>query len=186
LQIAFLRFCSGEKEEAIKSFHLAFEQDPSLNDDVQFFDEWLNSWKPEFYTLSHNHFGLWTIAHLPPTSSSLFCKRLVELQLAQQETRSFFVRRGVQRGLAQSTAGPLTTIFEDCPEEIQLPQAWKAQVLKEIYTALLFETFDTHDLPKARYYWAKAVQYRPAWLLNRGVWSIGLRAIMPLFATWSH
>jgi hypothetical protein len=183
--LAFHLFCDDKKEEAIARLHSAFRQDPSLYDDVAFFNAWLDQWKPGFYTLGHSHFGLWAIAHLPPASSSLFCKRLVELQLAQQETQSFFVRRGIQQGLAQSTPGPLTTIFEDCPDEIKLPQAWKAQVLKEIYAALLFQTFKAHDLPKARYYWAKAVQYEPAWLLNRGVWSIGLRAFMPPRATSS-
>lgn len=183
LQVAFHLFCDDELEEAVKRLHSAFQKDPSLCDDVAFFNAWLNDWKPGFYTPEHNHFGLWAIAHLPPTSSRTFRKRLVELQLAQQETRSFFVRRGTQQGLAQSTPGPLTTIFEDCPDRITLPQAWKAQVLKEIYAALLFETFNAHELPKARYYWAKAVQYKPAWLLNRGVWSIGLRALMAPRAT---
>jgi glycosyltransferase involved in cell wall biosynthesis len=176
LQIAFLLFCSGQDSEAIQCLQRAFEQDLSLANDSDYFNEWLNSWKGDFYSVSHCHFGFWAIAHLSPTCGSAFHKRLTELQLAEGENLAFFVKRGIQQGLTQPMPSRLNMIFEDCPKEISLPPAWRSRVLKEAYAALLFETAKTRDLSKVRYYWAKTIQYNPAWLLNRGVWSIGLRA----------
>ena len=176
LQIAFLVYCSGQEQEAAVNFQRAFEQDPSLESDPEFLNRWLKSWKPEYYTPLQPHFGFWAITHVPPGSA--LRPRLEELQLAEEQTKTFFVTRGIQRGREQAAPESLLAIFDDIPDEIRLPQDWRARVLKQVYAALLFDSAEKRDLRKVRYYWPKAVQHDPAWLLNRGVLSIGLRAFM--------
>lgn len=176
LQIAFLLFCSGREEEAIRNLHRAFEQDPTLSRDAEYFSEWLSAWKPDFYTVAHPQYGLWAIAHLPQDSSAAFRKRVTALLLASEDARSFFIKRGIETGLKQEKAGALDMIFDDCPQGIVLPRAWRAGIMREIYAALLFKTAESGNSSKTRYYWTKAVRHDPSWLLNRGVWSIAVRA----------
>jgi hypothetical protein len=59
-----------------------------------------------------------------------------------------------------------------------MPRPWKDDVLKEIYPALLFESYKLGQLYKTRYYWRKAIQLDRSWLANRGVLSIGVKAFL--------
>ncbi len=177
LQLAFHLFCGGDYEEAVTYLQHAFRIDPGLNKDVKFINSWLNQWKPEFYTIYHKHFGFWTIEHLPPAVSPTFRSHLAELQLENPETRAFFVRRGIQRGQSQTGPADLSDIFDDCPDKIPLSGTWKAKVLKEVYPALLFGSYEKGDFSKTQYYWRKTVQLDPSWLKNLGTWSIGLKTL---------
>ena len=176
LQFAFHLFPNDKVDEAAKRLHAAFHKDPSLYEDVAFINDWLNQWKPDFYTPEQTHLGLWVIAHLPPTAAPIFRSRLLELQLQNPETKAFFVQRGIQRGKSQSGPVDMARIFDDCPSELPIPRSWKVDVLKEIYPALLFESYKAGDLPNTRYYWRKTVQLDRSWLANRGVLSIGMKA----------
>jgi len=178
LQLAFHIFCEGKEEEAINYINQAFQKDPSLKGDVEFFNFWLNQWKPDFYTIHHQHFGFWVIAHLPPTISPAFRSQLVEMQLGDPKTKDFFVRRGIQRNMAQSEQVDMMDIFEDCPDVISLPASWKKGILGEIYPTLLFASYKTGDLRKTQYYWKKTIELDPYWLRNRGIWSIGLKSLL--------
>ncbi len=178
LQLAFHLFCNDKINEATTRLHSAFRKDPSLHEDVAFIDNWLNQWKPDFYTPEHIHFGLWVIAHLPPMTAPIFRNRLLELQLQNPETRAFFVRRGIERGKSQSGPVNIPRIFDDCPDGLTIPRSWKVDVLKEIYPALLFESYKAGDLDKTRYYWRQTIQLDRTWLINRGVLSIGVKAFL--------
>lgn len=178
LQLAFHLFSNDEIDEARRHLHSAFHKDPSLCDNVAFIDDWLNQWKPDFYTPEHSHFGFWVIAHLPPTTAPIFRKRLLELQLKNPETKAFFIRRGIRRGQSRSEPVDMVQIFDDCPDELLIPHSWKIDVLKEVYPALLFESYKMGELPKARYYWRKTIHLDRNWLKNRGILSIGMRAFL--------
>lgn len=175
LQLAFHLFCADKQEEAITRLHSAFQHDPSLYDDVAFFNRWLNNWKPDFYTLEHNHFGFWVIAHLPSTAAPGFRSQLLELQLQNPETQNFFVRRGIQRGMSRSKRIDMSQLFDDCPDGF-FPYSWKVDVLKKVYPTLMFEHYKKRNLHKTRYYWWQTIQLDQTWLRNRGVWAIGLRS----------
>jgi glycosyltransferase involved in cell wall biosynthesis len=176
LQIASLLFCDGQQEAAAREFRSAFDLDPSLKGDPQFLDGWLNSWKPEYYSPAVPHFGFWAISQSPKESG--LGARLLGMQLAAEQTRSFFVSRGIQRGRDQASPESLTGIFDDCPAELCLPWEWKSEIFRQVYAALLFDSAEKRDVRKVRYYWPKAVKHDPSWLLNRGVLSIGLRAFV--------
>ena len=178
LQFAFHYFYAGKIEEAIINLSRAFEEDPSLIDETSYFNDWLNSWKPDFYNTSHGHFGFWVIAHLSPMVPATFRSELAKLQLSNPETKSFFIRRGIQRGQSQIEPVDLTNMFDDCPGEIPISRSWKEGVLKEVYPALLFDSYKIGNLRKTQYYWRKTVQLDPFRLRNRGVWSIGLKALL--------
>jgi glycosyltransferase involved in cell wall biosynthesis len=178
LQLALLTFCEGNQEEAISYLHLAFKKDPSLNGDVAFLNTWMNQWKPDCYTIHNNHFGLWVISHLPMTAKSGLRNQLAEMQLRIPETRTFFIQHGIQRYRAQAESADPTNLFSDYPDTTLFPKSWKEQVLKEVCPALLFDSYKIGDLSKTRYYWRKTVQLDPSWLKNRGVWSIGLKALL--------
>jgi hypothetical protein len=178
LQLAFHTFCNGNEEDAIMYLHHAFQKDHSLDSDVTFFDSWLNQWKPEYFTIHHKHFGFWTIANLPSDVNQEFRNQLIQLQLENPETRTFFVRRGIHQGQTQTSRIDPSNIFGDCPAVIPLPRLWKEKVLKEIYPALLFESHKEGDSKKMQYYWRKTVQLDHTWLKNRGVWLIGIKALM--------
>ena len=177
LQLAFHLFCADKQEEAVARLHLAFQHDPSLYDDVAFFNRWLNNWKPDFYTPEHNHFGFWVITHLPPTATPGFRSQLLELQLQNPETQNFFVRRGIQRGMSRSGRIDMSQLFDDCPDGF-IPYSWKLNVLKKVYPTLMFEHYKKRDLHKTRYYWWQTIQLDQTWLRNRGVWAIGLRSFL--------
>jgi glycosyltransferase involved in cell wall biosynthesis len=178
LQLAFHVFCEGKDDLSIHYLHQAFQKDSSLNEDVGFFNSWLNQWKPEFYTIHHKHFGFWVIAHLPPCVTPVTQRELANLQLSHPDTTDFFVRRGIQCGQSHARPVDLANIFDDCPGEIPISRSWKEEVLKKVYPALLFNSYRMGDLPKTRYYLKKAIRLDPAWLTNRGVWSIGLKAFL--------
>jgi glycosyltransferase involved in cell wall biosynthesis len=178
LQLAFHTFCDGNEDDAVMYLHRAFQKHHDLDSDIAFFDSWLNQWKPDYFTIRHKHFGFWTIANLPPDVNQEFRNQLIQLQLENAETRAFFIRRGIHQGQTQTSRIDPSNIFSDCPDVIPLPRLWKAQVLKEIYPALLFESHKAGDSKKMQYYWRKTVQLDPSWLKNRGVWLIGIKALM--------
>jgi glycosyltransferase involved in cell wall biosynthesis len=178
LQLAFHHYCDGNEEEAIENLTAAFEEDPSINEDVIFINDWLNNWKEDFYNTTHSHFGFWVIAHLPIQIDDSFRNKLLELQSLQPDTRSFFIRRGIDLDLAGKFPITDLTIFHDLPDEIYLTKSWKNQVLREVYPALLFNNYKIGDLTRARHYWTKTVRLNPSWLKNRGVWAIGLKSLL--------
>jgi glycosyltransferase involved in cell wall biosynthesis len=178
LQMVFHLFANVEIDESIKHLHAAFHKDPSLCEDINFLNHWLSQWKPNFYTPEHNHFGFWVIAHLPPTISPGLQGRLFELQLQNPDTRAFFVQRGVQRGKSQSRPVDMTPIFDDCPNGFAIPRLFKENILKEVYSTLLFESYQAGDVHKTRYYWRKAIQMDRSWLTHRGVLAIGVKAFL--------
>jgi hypothetical protein len=143
---------------------------------VAFLGSWLNQWKPAFYTIHHQHFGFWVITQLPPAVEPAVRSQLIEMQLSNAETQDFYVRRGIQYSPAQAEPVAPADIFADCPGDIPLSRAWKEQVLKKVYPALLFDSYHTGDLAKAQHYWKETVHLNPSWLKNRGIWSIGLKA----------
>jgi glycosyltransferase involved in cell wall biosynthesis len=175
LQFCFHLFSDNNLSEAVRRLNLAFDIDPSLCVDIAFITDWLNQWKPDFYTSEHSHFGLWFIEHLPPSVTAIGQRQLLDLQLQNQETRVFFIQRGVLQGEANSEPVTMDWIFRDCPNELPIPNSWKEDVLKEVYPKLLFGSYKTGNLPNTRYYWKKTVQLDPSWLTNRGVLSIGLK-----------
>jgi glycosyltransferase involved in cell wall biosynthesis len=177
LQLALHYFCDDDVEEAIASLCKAFDEDPSLSDAPNYFINWLNSWKPDFYTTSHSHFGLWAIVHLPLHINNSFRNKLVELQFAHPDTKDFFIRRAIERDSVQSSPISELDIFYDWPNEIRLPSEWKNMVLGKIYSELLFRNYKNGNVLKTRYYWFKTIQHSPAWLKNRGIWSIGIKTI---------
>lgn len=178
LQLAFHLYCNHEEAEALKYLHLAFQHDASLGNDAAFVDAWLNQWKPPFYTTQHHHFGFWVIDHLPATISPIFRSQMIVLQTNNPETQAFFVQRGIEWGQAQARPAVVTSIFDDCPEIIALPAAWKTEVLKKVYPTLLFNSNEKGDLPKVRYFWKATVRTDPTWLKNRGIWSIGAKIFL--------
>jgi len=68
--------------------------------------------------------------------------------------------------------------FENWPQEIDLSIRCKNQTLRDICVHFLFQSYEARDFPTTRYCLAKAIQYNPALLFNRGVFSIGLEAIL--------
>ena len=70
----------------------------------------------------------------------------------------------------------LAQIFEDCPVNIELPAGWKKEILGEVYASLLFETYKRKQKARTRYFWLKSIWANPSYLLNRGVWAIGLHS----------
>jgi GT2 family glycosyltransferase len=178
LQVTFHLYSDNKMDEAKDRLCSAFTKDPSLNEDASFLNEWLNLWKPDFYTPEHSHFGLWAIAHLPPTVSPILRDQLFNLQLNSPEAKAFFIQRGIQWGKSQSDLVTTERIFGDCPEGLLIPRPWKMDVMKEVYPALLFESYKTGDLHKTRYYWRKTVQLDRSWLTDRGVLSIGGKAFL--------
>ena len=178
LQLAFHHYCVGNLEEAKNNLSRAFEEDPSLSQDVNYFNDWLNSWKPEYYNTSHGHFGFWVIANLPPQIIIPFRDKLLELQFNHPDTKEFFIRRGIEWGSAQKYPNGVTEIFSDFPVCIPLPRVWKDQVLREVFPTLLFKSYKVGDISKVRQYWVKTIQSNPSWLRNRGIWSVGLNAFL--------
>ena len=178
LQLAFHLFSADRMEEAKRYLHSAFQKDPSLLEDGLFFNDWLNQWKPEFYTVDQKHFGFWVIQQMPPTIKAAFRDGLLERQLNNPDTKAFFIQRGIQWGKLSSSPVNMTRIFKDCPDEFPLPRSWKADVLKEVYPALLFESYKKREISKIRYYWQKTVQSNPAKLGNRGILAIGLKTFL--------
>jgi glycosyltransferase involved in cell wall biosynthesis len=176
LQLSFLFFCLGDQDRAEKCLKAAFEVDPKLAQDVTFLNAWLNNWKPEFYTLSHQNFNFWLISHFPRNIDGSHKEELLQYQLDNDANRSFYFERGIQLGLVEDAGENLTKIFNDCPESIELPDVWKKEILSEVYVGLLFETFNRKQKSKARYFWLKSIRAKPSQLLNRGVWAIGLRS----------
>lgn len=68
-------------------------------------------------------------------------------------------------------------IFAPLNSGVQPPAGWKKQVLARLYPKMFFEGFEQKDYLKTRYYLSRAVRSDPAWLKNRGVWSIGIRTL---------
>jgi glycosyltransferase involved in cell wall biosynthesis len=178
LQLAFHYYCDGKIEEAAKSLSNAFDEAPSLSEDIYGFNEWLNRWKPAFYNTTLGHFGFWTIVHLPHQINRSFRSQLTSLQLNNPDTRKFFIRRGIERDLVKREPIIDSDLFGDCPNEIPLTPTWKHHVLSELYPELLFKNYKIGNLSKTRYYWGKTIGYNPTWLKNRGVLSIGFKAFL--------
>ena len=88
------------------------------------------------------------------------------------------VERGYQLGLQQVNLRHVTTIFDNWPATILYSHEWKTKVLALIYERLLFANYNAHRLAEARYCLTKLIQYKPNCLRNRGVWSIGIEAML--------
>jgi hypothetical protein len=176
LQLTFLYYCLNDEPTALAYLNKAFALDESLAGDVQFLEKWVNEWKPEFYTPSLPNFGLWLIQNLSQWVSSEDLAQWTLRYLSLKETREFFIRRGIEQG---KNGVPVEKILDDVPESVQLTTAWKKQVLKQIYPTLLFTAHRDHnDKERLRTLWIATIRHDPAWLLNRGVVSIGLQAFL--------
>jgi glycosyltransferase involved in cell wall biosynthesis len=175
LQMAFHLFCDEQWDEAVTYLQNAFAHDPSLCENTEFVNAWLEQWKPPFYTVQHPHFGYWVIAHLPAQVSHACKAELLRLQADNDETQDFYVQRGVEHGQKAERAPDMDGIFEDLPSALPRPAEWKAGVLQKVYPVLLFESYAAGERAKARHYWKKMVRLDPRWLRNRGVLSIGLK-----------
>jgi hypothetical protein len=174
--LCFLYFCQGDDLRATDDLRAAFEIDPSVAQDVSFLNTRLNTWKPEFYTLAHANFSFWFISHLPPTRDPACREELLKCQLENETNRSFYYQRGIEQGLAEVQGDSLTKIFSDIPENIGLPDAWKQEILNQVYPALLFETYKRKQISKTRYFFLKSIRSSPSNLINRGVLSVGIRS----------
>lgn len=174
LHLSFLYFCSGREAEAVDSLNRAFEKDSTLQGDAERLERWLSRWKPDFYTPEMRHFGFWAIENLPPVCSQNICNELFARQLAAEETRSFYIRRGLQWVRESKRRARL---FYDLPQGMEVG-AFQVGVLREVYAKLLFESYHRGDIPAAKRFWVQAVLANPSWLRNRGIWSIGLRSLL--------
>jgi alpha-1,3-rhamnosyltransferase len=176
LQLSFLFFCLGDQARAEKFLKAAFDVDLILASDVTLINSWLNSWKPEFYTSSHQNFNLWFISRVPRRIGREDDDELLKSQLENPSVRSFYIERGIQLGLMEDEWQDLIQIFDDCPVNIELPARWKREILSEVYASLLFETYKRKQIARTRYFWLKSIRSNPSQLLNRGVWAIGLHS----------
>jgi hypothetical protein len=100
------------------------------------------------------------------------------MQLNNPETKDFYIRRGIQQGIALAGPDDLADVFDDYQGATPLTPSWREDILRKVYSALLFDSYKTGDLAKTQYYWKKTVQSDPSWLKNRGIWSIGLKALL--------
>jgi len=75
------------------------------------------------------------------------------------------------------TVAHLEAAFDHWPPELSLSKRWKARILGEVYAGLGFASFRARDLSRTRRCLLRAVWHDPSWLCNRGVWSIGFRAL---------
>ncbi len=179
LQKTFFYFCKKNQDEAIEHLNEAFQIDPSLSHDIQWLNDWLCDWTHDYYARDSN-FNFWIIPRLPPIVERGTREELMKSQLSHKANQTFYIRRGIRQGLAQAVPGDLDKIFDDWPENIDLPADWKNNILREVYATLLCESYRRQNNPKTRYYLIKSILYDPSLLYNRGVWSIGLKSLLHL------
>ncbi len=83
------------------------------------------------------------------------------------------IEQGYQLGLQNPDINHVMTIFESWPDAIPYTREWRTDVLGHIYERLLFAFHAARRNAECRYALARLIQYNPAGLKNRGVWSIG-------------
>jgi hypothetical protein len=179
LQIAFHLFCDGDEQQSIKYLNDAYQKDPNVYTDLDSISQWSSMWRQEFYGVNNKHFGFWAAAYLHSTvKSDDVKKKLINQLLENPATKSFFVEQGIH--WCQSQAEPVNPqgIFANYGVPSPFPDSWKKNVIKSIYSALLFENYKIGDNKRTRYYWKKAVWSDSSLLVNRGVWSIGRKIFL--------
>jgi hypothetical protein len=93
LQAAYYFFCLGN-DDAASRFASAFDADPTLRDDPTYFTRWLrarlhDTWFAYPADAPQCDLGSWTLAHLPPSVSVSFARRVAAAQFAMTALRSY-------------------------------------------------------------------------------------------------
>lgn len=173
LQLSFYFLCLGDELKAVKYLHKAFRNDRTLHQDVPFLNDWMDQWKPNFYTVTTPHLGFWSINHLPPSIPVKTRRELTELQINCEETFNFLIKKGIES--VQSGREP-SEIFQELPQQLSNSNRWRARIVREIYRNLLFMMCEKGSISFNYKWWLKAVRLNPSLIGNKGVWSIGMKS----------
>lgn len=78
----------------------------------------------------------------------------------------------------QVTMTNVSQAFGHWPAELLVSGKWKAHALGQICLALMFTNYTEQDLIATRFFLLRAIRYAPTSLLNLGVWSIAIEALL--------
>lgn len=89
-----------------------------------------------------------------------------------------YVEQLVEPKAIQANIRRLKKVLDECQIQPPLSEIEKAQILGRAYADLGFVNHELGNVPNARYCLARAIRHDPSWLRNRGVWSIGVEALL--------
>ncbi len=89
-----------------------------------------------------------------------------------------FIGNGIDAGVENPNIQNISTIFENWPQDLPFPPRWKADVLTEIYTHLLFLHSKNHHPTYARYCCIELALLRPSRFRNKGTLKVGINSIL--------
>lgn len=72
----------------------------------------------------------------------------------------------------------LELVYNHLPESLAALKAQRRERLSQAAVELAFRSYQAEDYTRARHFMLRAVQYRPAWLANRGVVSVLLKSTL--------
>lgn len=72
----------------------------------------------------------------------------------------------------------LELVYNHLPESLAALKAQRRERLSQAAMDLAFRSYQAEDYSRARHFMLRAVQYRPAWLANRGVVSVLLKSTL--------
>lgn len=72
----------------------------------------------------------------------------------------------------------LELVYNHLPESLSALKAQRRERLSQAAVELAFRSYQAEDYTRARHFMLRAVQYRPAWLANRGVVSVLLKSTL--------
>jgi glycosyltransferase involved in cell wall biosynthesis len=105
------------------------------------------------------------------TLGSVVSKRWGEFATSRVEQAS-------AQGSVRSAIDDLLGVYKHWSTEPSLPSAWKTDAYREIWPIVFFASHQARDFLGVRYSWPRMVWSNPAWLRNRGVWSIATEAFL--------
>jgi len=81
-------------------------------------------------------------------------------------------------GSSKTTLKLAIMAFDNWPDELEFSRQWRTQLYRDIFLHFFYVSYNEHDFSTTRYCLINTIRYDPFLLSNKGIWSIGLEAIL--------